>query len=583
VASQDTERRLAAIMFTDIVGYTALMARDEEAGLRARERHRQLVRLLVEQHHGESIEARGDESLSLFPSALDAVRCALAIHGEAGDDVELSLHLGIHLGDVVVHAGEVSGDGVNIASRICSLSEGGGLCVSGEVYQAVRNQPDIDATALGEHELKNVGRPVAVYRVTGRVDPPRAAEGLALPGMDELTVPGFSGRPAIAVLPFDNLSEDAEQEYFSDGITEDLITRLSAWRWFPVIARNSTSVYKGKAVDVKRVSRELGVRYVVEGSVRKIGDRVRITAQLIDATTGHHVWAERYDRELKDVFALQDEITEAIAASMNPELRQFETERTVQREPRSLDAWECAHRGWWHLFQRTEDRNARARSFYEEAIRLDPQFVWAYYGLALTHYNDVLDALTQAPDRSTAEMVRAAQRCIALDDKDPFGHLALGLAYSLTGRREEMLAAMKLAVRLNPSLATAYRLQGNYLALCGQPDEAIASIEKGMRLSPQDPQMWNFLFGMSVAHFAASRYEAAIDWALQSRQRRPNAFASGFLAASYALLGRIEEARSALGTRGLFTVESVRRILPAADPDVLDRLIDGLRKAGMQE
>jgi adenylate cyclase len=180
-------------------------------------------------------------------------------------------------------------------------------------------------------------------------------------------------------------------------------------------------------------------------------------------------------------------------------------------------------------------------------------------------------------------MVRAAQRCIALDDKDPFGHLALGLAYSLTGRREEMLAAMKLAVRLNPSLATAYRLQGNYLALCGQPDEAIASIEKGMRLSPQDPQMWNFLFGMSVAHFAASRYEAAIDWALQSRQRRPNAFASGFLAASYALLGRIEEARSALGDRGLFSVERVRRILLAADPDVRDRLIDGLRKAGMQE
>jgi adenylate cyclase len=253
-----TERRLAAIMFTDIVGYTALMAESEEKGLRVRARHREVVRPLVEQHHGESIEARGDESLSLFPSALDAVRCALAIEARLEGDPELSLHLGIHLGDVVLQAGEVSGDGVNIASRICALSEAGGLCVSGEVYQAVRNQPGIESVSLGEHELKNVGRPVAVYRMAGKVEPPRVAEDLALPGMDELTVPGFGGAPAIAVLPFDNLSGDPDQEYFADGIAEDLITRLSEWRGFPVIARNSSFVYKGQAVDVKRVSRELG-------------------------------------------------------------------------------------------------------------------------------------------------------------------------------------------------------------------------------------------------------------------------------------------------------------------------------------
>jgi TolB-like protein len=580
VSSDGSERKLAAILSADVVGYSRLMAEDEAGTVDTLKSHRDLMGGLIRQHAGRVVDDVGDNLLAEFPSVVDAVACAVAIQDdlatrneELPSDRRMLHRIGVHLGDVIAEGDRIYGDGVNIAARVEALAEEGGLSVSGTAFDQVEGKLGLEFDDLGPQELKNIPRPVRVYRVQVSKAHTAAAE---------LAVPGFSGRPAIAVLPFDNLSKDAEQEYFSDGITEDLITRLSAWRWFPVIARNSTFVYKGKAVDVKRVSSELGARYVVEGSVRKIGDRVRITAQLIDATTGHHVWAERYDRELKDVFALQDEITESIAASMNPELRQFETERTIQREPRSLDAWECAHRGWWHLFQRTDDRNARARSFYEEAIRLDPQFVWAYYGLAVTHWNDVLDGVSEAPDRSTAEMVRAAQQCIALDDKDPFGHLAVGIAYSMTGRRAEMLAALKLAVQLNPSLSTAYRLQGNYLALCGQPDEAIASIEKGMRLSPQDPQMWNFLFGMAVAHFAASRYESAIDWCLQSLQRRPNAFARGFLAASHALLGRIDEARSALG-RNPFTVEQVRRILPAADPEVLERFIDGLRKAGMKE
>ena len=582
VGSDRSARKLAAILSADVVGYGRLMAADEGETVDTLKSHRELMGGLIRQHTGRVVDAVGDNLLAEFPSVVDAVACAVAIQGDLATrnedlppDRRMPFRIGVHLGDVIGEGDRIYGDGVNIAARVEALAEEGRISISGTAFDQVEGKLGLEFEDLGPQKLKNISRPVRVYRV--QVSQAHTAA-------TELTVPGFSGRPAIAVLPFDNLSEDAEQEYFSDGITEDLITRLSAWRWFPVIARNSTFVYKGKAVDVKRVSSELGARYVVEGSVRKIGDRVRITAQLIDATTGHHVWAERYDRELKDVFALQDEITEAIAAQMNPELRQFETERTAQREPRSLDAWECAHRGWWHLFQRTEDRNARARSFYEEAIRLDPHFVWAYYGLAMTHWNDVIDGSTESADRSTAEMVRAAQRCIALDDKDPFGHLALGLAYGLTGRQAEMLAAMKLAVRLNPSLATAYRLQGNYLALCGKSDEAIASIEKGMRLSPQDPQMWNFLFGMAAAHFAASRYEAAIDWAQQSRQRRPNAFASGFLAASYAQLGRIDEARTALkGDRGLFTVERIRRIMSAADPDVLERFIIGVRKAGMQE
>jgi TolB-like protein len=580
VAPDAAERKLAAILSADVVGYSRLMAEDEAATIETLKSHRDLMGGVVRQHAGRVVDAVGDNLLAEFPSVVDAVASAVAIQSELATrnqelphDRRMLFRLGINLGDVIAEGDRIYGDGVNIAARVEGLASEGGVAISGTAFDHVEGKLGLEFEDLGPQELKNIPRPVRVYRVQVSEDHEAA---------DELTVPGFSGRPAIAVLPFDNLSGDAEQEYFSDGITEDLITRLSTWRWFPVIARNSTFVYKGKAVDVKRVSSELGARYVVEGSVRKIGDRVRITAQLIDATTGHHVWAERYDRELQDIFALQDEITEAIAASMNPELRQFETQRTVQREPRSLDAWECAHRGWWHIFQRTDDRNSKARSFYEEAIRLDPQFVWAYYGLAMTHFNDVIDGTTESDDRSVGEMLRAAQRCIALDDKDPFGHLALGIAHSLTGRQDEMLAAMRLAVRLNPSLAAAYRFLGIFLALSGQPYEAITTLEKGMRLSPQDPQMWNFLFAMAAAHFAASRYDAAIDWALQSMQRRPNSFASGFLAASYAFRGRVDEARKALG-RDPYSLGRVRRMMSSAAPDVMERLVEGLSKAGSKD
>jgi adenylate cyclase len=454
------------------------------------------------------------------------------------------------------------------------------------VHKQVRNKLELVYDDLGQQEVKNIPEPVHVYRI--RLTPEESNADETLPGMEELTVPGFAGRPAIAVLPFDNLSGDPEQTYFSDGIAEDLITRLSSWRWFPVIARNSTFVYKGKTVDIRRVSRELGARYVVEGSVRKVGDRVRISAQLIDATTGHHVWAERYDRELKDIFALQDEITEAIAAAMNPELLQFETERTVRREPSNLDAWECAHRGWWHLFQRTEDRNAKARSFYEEAIRLDPQFVWAHYGLAVTHLNDLLDGVAESPDRSVAEIVKAARTCIALDDKDPFGHVALGLAYSLTGQRAEMLAALRLAVQLNPSLASGYRWLGLYLAMVGESDEAIAALERGMRLSPQDPQMWHFLFGMALAYSAAGRSEDGVRWAQRSLQRRPSSVgAYALLAVNLTRLDRLEEARMAgreiLRLNPAFSLASMKRLLSAADPAFVEGTIADLRRAGFEE
>ncbi len=582
-------------MFTDIVGYTALMAESEERGLRVRERHRQLVQPLVEQHHGESIEARGDESLSLFPSALDAVNCALAIRERLRDDPELSLHLGIHLGDVVVQAGEVSGDGVNIASRICSLSEGGGLCVSSEVYQAVRNQPGIAATPLGEHELKNVGRPVAVYGMTGKVEPPQAAAGraedavgdLALPGMDELTVPGFGGRPAIAVLAFDNLSGDPEQEYFADGIAEDLITRLSSFH-IPVIARNSSFTYKGEPVDVKRVSRELGVRYVVEGSVRRAGERVRISAQLIDATTGQHVWAERYDRELVDVFAVQDEVTEAIVGSIYPEWARSERERVARRAPESLDAWESFQRGLWHLVHMTREESARARSFFERAIELDPHSSRAFAGLAQTHVIDAGLLWTDDPGRSIDSALRAAQTAVALDDNNSFGHNVLGTSYLVSGQQEKAIAALERATELSPSDPLAHSGLGFVLLGSGRVEEALERLERAIRLSPRDPFMWNTFGIMAMAHFAAERYAEAVEWARRSLKRNPaNARAHRYLAASYAHLGATDQARAALQEylrlEPDFSLARVRVFSGTFEPSFIERLVDGLRKAGLKE
>jgi adenylate cyclase len=405
--------------------------------------------------------------------------------------------------------------------------------------------------------------------------------------MDDLTVPGFGGRPAIAVLAFDNLSGDPDQEYFADGIAEDLITRLSAQRWVPVIARNSSFTYKGKAVDVKQVSRELGVRYVVEGSVRKAGERVRISAQLIDATTGEHVWAERYDRDLSDVFSLQDEITEAIVGSMFPELARTEQSRAARKDPQSLEAWECVSRGWWYTVQLKKDDNRKARLSFERSIELDPEYADGFAGLAATHHSDVLFQWTDSRAESIAELERAAQRAAELDPKNSYGQLALGYAYSVTGQRERMLAACKLAVQLNPSLPAPYRMLGFELAMAARADEAISTIEKAMRLDPHSPNMWMSLYSMALAHMAAERYEEAIAWAQRSLQRRSLGPTYRVMAASCAHLGRMAEARAAidelLRREPDFSLAAWKDTRPAMDSDLLGRWLDGLRKAGLPE
>jgi TolB-like protein/Flp pilus assembly protein TadD len=415
---------------------------------------------------------------------------------------------------------------------------------------------------------------------------PSAAEASA-PDLDPLTVPGFEGCPAIAVLPFDNLSGDPEQEYFADGIAEDLITRLSTWREFPVIARNSSFTYKGKPVDVKQVSRELGVRYVVEGSVRKAGGRVRISAQLIDATTGAHIWANHYDRELQDIFAIQDEITEAIAGAMRAGLWQFEQEHARHRPTHDLTAWDCSQRGFWLLFG-PEGNAAASRTFFERAINLDPDFALAFAGLALAHLVDFWMDWTGSHERTLAGLVRAAETSARLDGQLALAHCVMGYARYLTGQPQKAVASLERAVELDPSLAIAHAWLGDALCSVGRADEAIPNVKKAMRMSPHDPMTWSFLFIIGEAHACAGRYEEAIHWFEESLQLRPQWPPTLIWTTSiYGHLGRLNEARDVLERLvrvwPAVSITAIRAIVRGFDPVAFERAIDGLRKAGMKE
>jgi TolB-like protein/Tfp pilus assembly protein PilF len=435
--------------------------------------------------------------------------------------------------------------------------------------------------------LRRRGETSQEKAAAGNAEAPSAADS-APSDLDPLTVPGFEGRPAIAVLPFDDLSSDRDQEYFADGMAEDLITRLSYQRLFPVIARNSSFTYKGKPVDVKQVGRELGARYVVEGSVRKAEDRLRISAQLVDATTGHHVWAETYDRELRDIFALQDEISQSVVASMYPELSRSEQERAARKEPQNLDAWDCVVRGRWHLFKYTREDNAKARSFFERAAELDPTFAAGFAGLAMTHMFDVLFQWTDSRAGSIDEMDRLVRRSLELDAREPIAHVVLGHVFGFAEQPERMIAALERAVELNPNNASSYGRLGFVLSYTGRPDEAIGHLERAIRLSPKDPEMFDWLSGMGWAHFSKGQYEEAASWLEQSRQSRPDYYITHrALAATYARLGRLEEARVALEEDlRLAPDESVSHIkaqIPYADPGFLEPYLDALRKAGLPE
>ncbi len=587
------ERRLAAILAADVVGYSRLMGADETGTLRRLiELREQVLAPLITEHHGRVVKLIGDGLLVEFASVVDAVTCAVAWQNgvaerEVADDKDkrLIFRIGINLGDVIVEGEDIYGDGVNMAARLEALAEPGGICISGKVYEEVKSKLPTTFEDLGKQEVKNIPEPVWVFRWTA------AAAGLMPGTVAAKGVLQLPDKPSIAVLAFDNMSGDPEQEYFSDGISEDLITALSKIRWFFVIARNSTFTYKGQAIEVTQIARQLGVRYVIEGSVRKAGNRVRISAQLIDATTGRHVWAERYDRDLADIFELQDEMTQTIVGAVEPELGAAERARAARKPPETLDAWETYQRGLWHLWSFTRDHNTDAQRVLRRAQELDPGFATAYAFESYSHYLDVMLGYAEAPRESLAAALASAKKALALDDKDAVAYFALGRVYMMLGEHDASVAELETALGLNPSFAQAHHGLGFALVLSGRLEEAVGALDNAIRLSPRDPVLWGTMCFRSVACTLLHQCDAAAEWARRA-VHEPRAAGGGYwsyatLASALGNLGQTTKAREAvdeaLRRKPDLSLTYLKTTLPTKQPGGLEPYFDGLRKAGLED
>jgi adenylate cyclase len=586
---QHEERRLTTILAADVVGYSRLMAADESGTLARLKTHRkELLEPKTVEYHGRVVKLMGDGTLMEFGSVVDAVLFAVDVQramverdAAIPEERRIRYRVGINIGDIIVDGEDIYGDGVNVAARLEGLADPGSICVSRNVFNQVKNKVEVSFEDLGEREVKNIPEPIRVYRV--RLAATEAGGPDASPVLPD--------KPSIAVLPFNNMSGDPEQEYFADGISEDLITALSKIRWFFVIARNSTFTYKGQAVEVTQVARELGVRYVIEGSVRKAGNRVRISAQLIDATTGRHVWAERYDRDLADIFDLQDEMTQTIAGAVEPELSAAERERAARKAPESLDAWEIYQRGLWHLWSFTKDDNAEAQRLLRQAQELDPGFATAYAFESYSHYLHAMLGFAEAPAESLAAALTAAKKALAVDDKDPVAYFALGRVYMMRGKHDASVAELETALALNPSFAQAYHGLGAALMLSGRLEEAAEALDKALRLSPRDPVSWGTLCFRSLTCTLLQQHEAAAEWGRRA-VHEPRAAKGGYwslavLASALGNLGQTAEAREAvdeaLRRKPDLSLSYLAKTLPTKHPGGLDPYLDGLRKAGLPE
>ena len=627
---QNIQRKLTAILSADVKGYSRLMGEDEVSTVRTITAYREVIATLIQKHRGRVVDSPGDNLLAEFSSVVAAVRCAVQIqeelkarNAELVENRKMEFRIGVNLGDVIVEGERIYGDGVNIAARVEGLAEGGGICISGTVYDSIENKLALGYEYLGEQAVKNIAKPVRVYRVLmepgvaagvsreKRARPRRwqwAALGvvaiLAL-GVVAVAIWNFYSRPtapptvvssekipaielpdkpSIAVLPFANMSGDPEQEYFSDGITEDLITDLSKISGLFVIARNSVFIYKGKAVKIAEVGRELGVRYVLEGSVRKANGRVRITAQLVDATTEGHLWAERYDRDLKDIFTLQDEVAQKIVAALAVKLTEDEQKRLVRKYTDNMEAYDALLQGLEYKNHYTKEANLQARQMFERAIDLDPEFALAYALLGLTHAQEWSLGWSQDP-QSLEQAIELAQRAIALDDSLPLGHNVLGGVYLWRKQHEQAIAELEKAIALSPSDADGIAGLGDILNWAGMPEEAIGLVTKAMRLNPMYPT-W-YLWNLGHAYFLMGRYEEAIETLKRVLDRNPYFLPPhAYLAASYSELGRHEEAREeaaeVMKLSPQTSTEAWRQRLPYRDQAVLERLFDSLRKAGLK-
>ncbi len=583
------ERRLAAILAADVVGYTRLMGVDETGTLRRlTELRQQVLEPLIAEHRGRIVKLTGDGLLIEFASIVDAVTCAVGWQNSvaewdatADEGERFNFRIGINLGDVIVEGDDIHGDGVNIAARLEGQAEPGGICLSSDAYRQVKGKVDFDFEDLGEQDLKNVAEPVRIYRIASG----RSGTGAASPVRQSLALPD---KPSIAVLPFDNMSTDPDQEYFADGITEDIITALSKFRWFFVIARNSTFVYKGQSVGAKQVGRELGVRYVLEGSVRKAANRVRISAQLIEAESGNHVWAERYDRSLNDIFELQDEMTATIVGAVEPELGDAERLRAIRKPPENLDAWDRCQRGFWHYWRRERDDAEEAERLFLGAIELDPSFSSAYAGLSEVCYIKLYSGWTDAPEETLSRGLQAGQQAVSLDDKDAFAHFALGRVHLLQGQYEIAIVELEKALDLNPNLAIAYYGLGKTLLWSGRAQEALTSVRKAIRQSPNDPLLFGFEEIAGAAHYQLGEYNEAAEWCRKATRHPTSSFwTNTHLATAVIELDRLDEANAAIKEAQRkqpdLSVTGVSVMLGRMHSVYRGRILDALRRAGLPE
>jgi adenylate cyclase len=576
------ERRLAAIFVADVVGYARLVESDEAGTLAVlKARRKQIFEPLVAAHRGRIVKLMGDGALVEFASAVNAVQCAIELQqamekANSGslEEAAVRLRIGVNLGDVVVEGSDLLGDGVNLAARLEAIAEPGTICISGSIHDQVKGKLRIAFEDLGRQAVKNIAQPVQVYLVRPAGPGERRGDR---PAEEALSLPE---KPSLAVLPFTNMSGDPEQQYLIDGITEDIITELSRFRQLFVIARNSSFQYRGGDVDVKRLGRELGVRYVVEGSIRKFGERVRITAQLIDAATGNHLWADRYDREIGQLFDVQDEVARTIVATLAGRVEEAEVRGAARKRTESLPAYECLLRGIEHIRGYGADDNRLARELFEQAVSLDPRFALAhaYLALALLCEHGYGDAPNSIKDKA----LESALTGLRQDPNEARCHQFLAQAHRYRGEFDSALFHFERSAALNPNDANGLAQMGTTLASVGRAEEGIGLIRKAMRLNPFHPEWyWNAL---AIASYAAHRYEEALD-ALRriTGRRRPWDFAR--LAGCYAQLGRLEEARTqaveVLRLKPDFRLSAVK--LYYKNPADAEHVLEGMRKAGLPE
>lgn len=630
--SQDhLHRKLVAIFSTDVKGYSRLMGEDEMATVQMLKAYRETMSQLIQQHQGRVVDSPGDNLLAEFPSVVEAVQCAVEIQQALHDKNaalpparRMEFRIGINLGDVIEDDDRLYGDGVNIAARMEGLAEGGGICISGTAYDQVENKLALAYEYLGEQEVKNIVRPVRVYRVrplseataphtplpSPTMRPKRsrfpvvvaAVVGLLLavgggalwyfyvPPLPvdmtaiQQTVNELAHKPSIAVLPFTNLSADPEQEYFSDGITNDIITDLSKFRELFVIASNTAFTYKGKAVNVMEVGQTLRVRYALEGSVQKLGANVRVNAQLIDTATGHHLWAERYERGLQDLFAVQDEIIQTIVTTLAFKISAAERQRAMKKDTDNLVAYDYVLRGEEYLRPRTRDDNNKAQGMFQKALELDSLYARAYVGLGRSYEQAVIHGWSESPAQTLEHALELVQKALRLDSANASAHSRLASIYVIQGRHELGTSALQRSLALNPHDAHSYVNLGWIMLLTGRTDNAIVSLETALRFDPASLENPTNFTHLGLAYYLKGQYAEALnilEKGLTSTPNFPGLYVA--LAATYAQVGRAEDAAEAVNTllrlQPFFQIDAYGTAF--RNPDDRTRIVEGLRKAGL--